>query len=130
MKLKALAVALALAPAAAVAPWATAGDKDWVDVRDPTELRALFSNKTFRGNGWLGHYREDGTGILVAQGSQPVKRTWAVKGADQVCVTPETGSIQCFTFKYVSPDRRQVMVTNASTGGSTLFTVEDGVPKF
>lgn len=111
------------------APPAFSGS-DWVDIKDPAELRALYSDKTFRGSGWVGHYRADGTGVFTVQGSQPVKRKWAVKGNDQVCVTPETGSMQCFTFKYVSRDRRQAMATNASTGLSAIFTIEDGIPKF
>jgi hypothetical protein len=116
-----------LLAAALAAPAAAA---DWQDIKDPNELRALYSGKTFRGNGWVGHYRADGTGVLIVQGSRPVGRTWAVKGSDQVCVTPATGAVQCFTFKYVSSDRKQVLVTSVSSGGSLLFTVEDGVPNF
>lgn len=112
-----------------VAPPSFSGT-EWVDIKDPSELRALYSNKTFRGNGWIGHYRADGTGVVVIQGSQPVRRTWTVKGRDQVCVTPEMGSVQCFTFKYTSDDRKSILVTNVATTGSVLFTVEDGIPKF
>ena len=104
--------------------------EDWVDIKDPAELRALYSNKTFRGNGWVGHYRADGTGLFIVQNSPPVRRTWEVKGTDQVCVTPEVGLVQCFTFKRVSADRTKLMVTNVKTQASTFFTVEDGVPKF
>ena len=84
----------------------------------------------FFAGGLVGHYRADGTGVFIVQDSPPVRRTWAVKGNDQVCVTPEVGSVQCFTFKYVSSDRHKLMVTNASTGASAFFTVEDGVPNF
>jgi hypothetical protein len=104
---------------------------DWVDIKDPKELRALYSNKTFRGNGWVGHYRADGTGVLIRERTKkPERRTWAVKGNDQVCATPENGATRCHTFKYVSKDRKQVMVTPVSGGPSYIFTVEDGVPKF
>jgi hypothetical protein len=103
---------------------------DWQDIKDPAELRALYSDKTFRGHGWVGRYRADGSGVFIIQGSQPVRRTWAVKGADQVCVTPESGTVQCLTFKYVSADHKQVLVTDVATGGSAIFSVEEGVPKF
>lgn len=104
--------------------------EDWVDIKDPAELRALYSNKTFRGSNWVAHYRVDGTGVFTAQGSPPVRRTWAVKGQDQVCVTPERGPAQCYTLRYVSGNHRQVMATNVAAGWSVIFTVEDGVPKF
>jgi hypothetical protein len=121
---------LVITAAATSTAFCLAHAADWVDIKDPAELRALYSNKTFRGNGWVGHYRTDGTGILIVQGSAPVRRKWAVKAPDQVCVTPETGSPQCFTFKYVSADHKRILITNASSGGSTFCTLEDGVPKF
>lgn len=124
-----IAVILAGTLLGLVAPPSFAGS-DWVEIKDPNELRALYSNKTFRGNGWIGHYRADGTGVVVIQGSQPVRRTWTVKGRDQVCVTPEMGSVQCFTFKYASDDRKSILLTNVATSVSLLFAVEDGIQKF
>lgn len=106
------------------------GWKDWVDIKNAQELRALYSNKTFRGNGWVGHYRADGKGILIAQGGKPVPRTWEVKGNDQVCVTPEGGATSCFRFQRNSKNRSQVLLTNVKDGMSLSFTLEDGIPKF
>ena len=43
--------------------------QDWVDIKNPKELRALYSNKTFRstfsGVPVVEHYRADGKGILL-----------------------------------------------------------------
>ena len=63
---------------------------DWMDIKNAKDLRALFSNKTFRstvgGVPVVEHYRSDGKGILIAAESR-VPRTWEVKGKDQ-CVYP------------------------------------------
>lgn len=64
--------------------------KDWVDIKDPQTLRALYSNKTFKGKDYLdrpfvGHYRADGQGVMLWQGTR-VPRIWEMKGNDQVCV--------------------------------------------
>lgn len=103
---------------------------DWVEIKDPSELRALYSNKTFRGNGWIGHYRADGTGVLIFAGAKPAPRTWEVRGKDQVCATPESGTTRCATFKRSTKDPRQILLTFVQDNVSTLFTVEDGVPNF
>ena len=117
-------VCMLSAPAVAQSP------KDWVDIKDPQELRTLYSNKTFRGNGWVGHYRADGKGILIAQGGKPAPRTWEVKGKDQVCATPEGGATSCFRFQRHRKNRNEVVLTNVKDGMSFNFTVEDGIPKF
>ena len=42
--------------------------QNWVDIKDPKDLRALFSNKTFRstvgGVSVVEHYRADGKGVF------------------------------------------------------------------
>ena len=47
-----------------------AAAQDWVDIKNPKELRALHSNKTFKGT-WSGvpyaaHNRADGKGIFIS----------------------------------------------------------------
>jgi hypothetical protein len=106
------------------------GPQEWVDIKDPNELRALHSDKTFRGTGWVAHYRTDGRGILIMQGSKPMQRNWVVKGNDQVCTTSEDGATRCATFKHISKERKQLMVTSIVSGMSFIFTVENGVPQF
>ncbi len=105
--------------------------KDWVDIKDPKELRALYSNKTFKGNHWVGHYRADGKGIYIAQGGNSLPRTWEVKGNDQVCtMSPEIGVASCFRFQRHRKNRNEVMLTNVKDGTSHMVTVEDGIPQF
>jgi hypothetical protein len=100
--------------------------KDWVDIKDPKELRALYSNKTFRGtHDWVGHFRADGKSILIVLGGKPSPRTWEVKGNDQVCITSTE-----VRFQRHRKNRNEVMQTNVKDGSILIFTVEDGIPKF
>lgn len=120
-------------PALIASPAFGQSSSDWVDIdiKDPEELRALHSNKTFRGATWTGHYRADGTGVLIRESTKiPERRTWEVKGNDQVCGTPEGSATRCYRYKYVSKDRKRVMLTPVAGGPSYVFTVEDGVPNF
>ena len=103
---------------------------DWYDVKDAKQLQDLYSNKTFTGNGWIGHYRADGRGLMIRQGSAPEPRTWEVKGQDWVCAAPPGESAQCFKYKRNRAKPNTFMATSVSTGVSYIFTVEDGVPKF
>ena len=87
MKTTMLAAGAALCLAAALPLQAA----DWVDVKDPKALRALYSNKTFKGKDyldrpWVGHYRADGQGVMVIHDGTRIPRTWSVKGNDQVCL--------------------------------------------
>ena len=65
--------------------------QEWVDIKDPKELRALHSNKTFkcqvRETPFVEHYRADGKGILVHSTEQRLACSWEVRGNDQ-CVSP------------------------------------------
>jgi hypothetical protein len=115
------------------APAVPQSSKDWVDIKDPTELRALYSNKTLRGKGgdgmpFVGHYSADGRGILI-QGEKRTPRTWAVKGKDQVCATHERGT-DCFTFRRHRKNRNEIAGQHVTQGWVFHATVEDGVPKF
>lgn len=77
------------------APVASQGSKDWVDINDPKELRALHTNKTFRstfsGEAVVEHYCADGKGLYIHAKAQ-VPQTWEIKGTDQVCVTGPDGT--------------------------------------
>jgi len=103
---------------------------DWVDIKDPEELRALYSNKTFRGHGWVGHYRPDGRGIVITDAGGRFPRTWQVKGNDQICVTTEVGAPDSYRSKRHSKNRNEILLTGVENGVSRQFTVEEGVPKF
>jgi len=104
--------------------------KDWVDIKDPKELRALYSNKTFRGNGWVGHYRADGKAMVIIAAGKPDARTWEIKGKDQVCVTQGDGVVNCLRFQRNRKKPNEVILTNQRTGMTLNVTVEDGIPKF
>lgn len=103
---------------------------DWVDIKDAKELRALYSNKTFRGVGWVGHFRDDGKGILISGGGKPEPRTWKVEGNDQVCVTKADNSVTCNRFQRNRKKPQQHAVTQLPSGMTFTFDVEDGIPKF
>ncbi|MBP1735555.1 MAG: hypothetical protein H6Q53_1842 [Deltaproteobacteria bacterium] len=112
--------------------------QDWVDIKNPKELRALYSNKTFRGT-WGGvpyveHNRADGKGIFIsAQLRAPY--TWEVKGNDQVCISFQEGT-DCFRFQRSkkNPDEyvrtRTQHGTRRATSSMEILKVEDGIPEF
>lgn len=103
---------------------------DWVDIKDPKDLRALYSNKTFRGNGWVGHYRADGKAMVIPAEGRPDARTWEIKGSDQVCITQGDGVVNCQRFQRNRKKPNELTLTNQRTGVTLNVTVEDGIPKF
>ena len=105
---------------------------DWVDVKDPKELKAVYSDKTLRGKGPFGdpfvaHYRADGKGILI-MGNQRIPRTWEVKGS-QVCIT-DPKVTNCFTLQRHKKNRNDIVAQHVKDRWISQFTVEDGVPQF
>lgn len=106
--------------------------KDWLDIKNPKELRALFSNKTFNGKvvggpTLVGYYRSDGKGLLIF-GGQKIPRTWEVKGS-KVCVTDAATTV-CYTFQRNKKNPNEILIYDPARKSSTLVTVQDGVPKF
>jgi hypothetical protein len=105
---------------------------DWVEIEDPKELRAIYSNKTFRGKGrdgapFVAHYSADGRGIVI-EGNKRTPRTWAVKGQDQVCETDDRG-IDCFTFQRHRKNRNEIVAQHVPRRWVFLGAVEVGIPK-
>ncbi len=106
---------------------------DWVDVKKPKELQALYSNKTFRstfaGVPIVQHYRADGKGISIF-GDIRITQTWEVKGNDQVCVSDALKGTDCCRFQRSkkSPDEYVRRCTYESI--MTILKVEDGIPEF
>ena len=127
-------LAIALLGAASATAFAQTS-QDWVDVKDPKELRTLFSNKTHRGKGadgtpYVAHFNSDGRGLLVFVGQQ-YPRTWEVKGGE-VCITAATGPASgtiCRTYYRHKKDRND-FVARTKEGWVNQFTIEDGIPKF
>lgn len=108
------------------------GSKHWLDIKNPSELRALYSNKTFKGKGpngghFVGYYSADGRGLLISS-NQRYPRTWAVKG-DEVCVT-DVAATNCFRFQRNKAHRNEIVAIQVPDHWMVTFTVKDGVPKF
>lgn len=106
--------------------------KDWVDVKDPAELRAIYANKTLRGKGGdgspvVGHYRADGKGLLIV-GGQRIPRSWEVKGSE-VCVT-DAKATNCFQLQRHKLNRNDIIVQHVKDRWIAQLTIEDGVPQF
>jgi len=128
---KAVLASVFSAKTAAAAP-AAAETKEWVDINDPNELRAIYSNKTFKGTAggmaYVSHYRSDGKGIMIIN-QQRNPRNWEVKGNDQVCFTDAMGT-GCFKLQRNKQNRNEFVATHVTGGWSAQFTVEDGIPEF
>jgi hypothetical protein len=97
-------------------------------------LRALYSNKTFKGKDWMdrpwvGHYRADGRGVMVTHDGSRIPRTWAVEGNNTVCVESQFPRA-CFRFQRDTSKPGQYRVINMANDMATVVTVEDGVPQF
>jgi len=114
------------------APAMAQSSNDWVEIKNPQELRELYSNKTWRGsnNSWVGHYRANGKGIFIRQGRKPSPLTWEVKGEDQGCTTLEGGTTKCSRFQRNRKSPNQLLVTTVQSDVTFNFTLEDGIPKF
>lgn len=113
-------------------PASAQSSKDWVDVKDPKELRALYSDKTLRGTmggaPFVGHYSADGRGVLLFRDKRS-PRTWAVNGKSQLCVTQESGT-DCFTLQRHRKNRNEIVGQHVGQGWLFYATVEDGTPDF
>ena len=108
-----------------------AASQPWIDVKDPKDLRALHSNKTFRGTFWdkpfVEHYRADGKGIRIS-GEQREPFTWEVKG-DQVCVLyPNLTHNWQLQRNKKNPD--EYVRRDANMPVMQVIKVENGIPHF
>ena len=118
---------------ALLAPATSQSADDWVAIKDPTELRAIYGNKTIRGvtmtgTAFVGHYGADGKGIMIF-GDKRIPRTWRVKGNEQVCVTDVSGTA-CYVYWRHRDKQNAIKNMNVENGWTSEYTVEDGIPKF
>lgn len=116
------------------APAVPQSSKDWVDIKDPRELRAIYSNKTFKGKDIMGrsfveHFREDGNGIRIMEDQTRIPRSWTVKGGNQVCIS-FPWEVPCYRMQRHRSTAGQYRLINLGNDQVTAVTVEDGVPKF
>ena len=107
--------------------------QDWVDIKNPKDLRALFTNKTFRstvgGVPVVEHYRADGKGIFIS-GEKRTPHTWEVKGKDQVCISDEKIGTNCCRFQRSKKNRDEYVRRCQYDSYMGTFKVEDGIPEF
>lgn len=101
----------------------------WVAIKNPQELRAIYSNKTFHtiGGRSIAYFRADGRGLIVWPNKQ-FPRSWEVKG-QQVCLTDADGT-SCYELKRNKRNPNQILARDVNTNAMMGFTVEDGVPDF
>ena len=114
------------------APAISQSTGDWVDIKDPAELRAIYSNKTFKGtimdgSTFVSHYSADGRGVMIYKG-QTTPRTWEVKG-NQLCVTAVSAT-NCYVYWRHRDKQNVIKGMNVAKGWTFEATVEDGIPKF
>lgn len=108
---------------------------DWVDIKDPDELRALYSNKTFRfihaevGKPAAVYYRADGKGVMVLM-DRRYPRTWEIKGRDQVCINDDIRGHLCYRVLRNSKKPGEILLNPTNGGMGSFITVEDGIPNF
>lgn len=120
-----VATLAALATLLPLPTWAS----DWIDVKDAKELAPIYSNKTIRGLGWVGHYRADGRGFIIAPNTKPAGRKWFIKG-EQGCATLDSGPTLCFGFQRHRDNPNLIRILDAAQGMNYTATVEDGIPDF
>ena len=104
---------------------------DWIDVKNPKEIRALLANNSLT-DGWgnVQSFRADGKVLAVYQSGRRTQHTWKVKGNDQVCATPPIiGPEECWRIQRNRQDQSKVRFV-FSGGMSVAMTVTAGVPNF
>ena len=101
----------------------------WEAIDDPKALAALFSDTVLEttlesGARVVGRYDRDGTGVVEAWGDS-FKRSWEVKGQDQVCID-DGRDVTCFRIERNADAQDQYRATNLTTNESLVMTLTDG----
>jgi len=108
-----------------------AASQQWVDIKDPNDLRALHSNKTFKFTFMqvpiVEHYRADGKGIRIS-GEQREPFTWEVKSG-QVCV-PDMNYPHCWQYQRSKKNPQEYVRRYPKDAMMQVIKVEDGIPQF
>jgi hypothetical protein len=106
---------------------------DWLAIDNPSELRALYANRTFKGKDWMDrpvitYYRADGAGLMLYKGTRiPVR--WSVKGSDQVCVEWSAHK-DCYLVQRHSTKTGTYRLIDVNTDVAAVYRIEDGIPNF
>jgi hypothetical protein len=106
------------------------GSKDWIDVQGASALHAAVAGKTFK-DGWgtVRAFRSDGKGIFVMSSGTRILNTWAVKGQEKICATPQKGETECWRVRRSRGDQNMVSFT-FDNQVIVAYKVTDGVPTF
>jgi hypothetical protein len=115
----------------AAAPAFAQGSKEWVEIKDPTELRALFANTTFKGRNQAGdaftaYNHVDGMRQLVIS-QMDFMQHWRINGGE-ACFqirdrsTPET----CLTYSKHSTRKGEYQSRRAKDGAISSFALTPG----
>jgi len=105
---------------------ASAHAATWEPVKDPKEIAALFSDTVVEAtlNGEVkatATYKSDGTGVVEAWGDK-FKRTWKIKGNDQVCIGLAADDY-CYQFERSTTTKDLYRATNLTTGEKMVLTI-------
>ena len=112
-------------------PTVAHSQSDWIDVKNPKEIRALLADKSLTdAYGTVRSFRADGKALAVSQTGTRTQHTWEVKGDDQACATPPIiGAEEC--WRITRNWQNQSKVRFVYSGGlSVAMTVKAGVPSF
>jgi len=101
---------------------------EWIDIHDPAEVRAIYTNTTIRGMGFVGYYRADGRGVMTAADRKPQGRRWFVKDDGQGCAAIDAGPTLCYRFQRHRDSPSLIRIRDIANGANFTATVEQGVP--
>lgn len=112
-------------------PTVAHSQSDWVDVKNPKEIRALLANNSLT-DGWgnVQSFRADGKVLAVYQSGRRTQHTWEVKSNDHVCaIPPILGPEECWRMQRNRQNQSKVRFV-FSDGMSVALTLKAGVPNF
>jgi len=106
--------------------------KDWVDIKDPSELKALFSNTTFRGKNAAGdsftaYNRGDGLRQIVILYEDVILKWWV--NGNEVCYQPADRRVPGVreTFQKHATRKGEYQSRRVKDGALATFKVEPGI---
>lgn len=108
-----------------------ASSKDWLDVTDPAELKALFTDTTFQGKSSTGepftaHNRSDGLRQIVIPQMDLIQK-WRVSGSE-VCAQIRDGTLPevCETYQKHAARKGEYQSRRIKDGAVSTLTVKRG----
>ena len=107
------------------------GFSKWIQIKNPDELAAIYSDTTltgtFKGRRWTGYYCAEGTGVLHLGGRERPRKWW-VEGQDKLCI--EDKRAVCYHF--YSHDNKKDRFRGVATSGDikATFKREIGRPDY